>query len=216
MSHFRSNRRDLEFNLFEVHRIQDYIAEISEVDADTARDILSEIDRFADNEWAASFVDADRHEVELVEGSIELPESMKASMKAFENAGWGLIGLDSALGGTPVPPSLFWAGQELLLGANPTAMFYMGGPLFARVLFEEGTSEQQAIARLMIERHWGGTMVLTEADAGSDVGAGTTKATLVEGDTYHIEGVKRFITGNQRLVDVHRAEVPVRRPRRTR
>ena len=91
----------------------------------------------------------------------------------------------------------------------------------------------------MVERNWGGTMVLTEPDAGSDVGAGVTKAIHLEGDTYHIEGVKRFITagehdatdniihfvlarvpggraGHQRVVDVHRSEVPLRRGRQPR
>ncbi|HUO46445.1 MAG TPA: acyl-CoA dehydrogenase, partial [Acidimicrobiia bacterium] len=65
------------------------------------------------------------------------------------------------------------------------------------VMFEEGTPEQQDLARIMIDRAWAGTMVLTEPDAGSDVGAGTTRATRVEGNTYHIEGVKRFITGGE-------------------
>ena len=53
------------------------------------------------------------------------------------------MGLVEGLGGTPIPHLLFWATQELLLGANPTATFYAGGPLFARVIFEEGTEEQR-------------------------------------------------------------------------
>ncbi|MGQ0848880.1 MAG: acyl-CoA dehydrogenase, partial [Actinomycetota bacterium] len=90
-----------------------------------------------------------------------------------------------------------WATQELFLGANPTATFYASGPLFARVLFEEGTPAQQDLAKLAVDRHWAGTMALTEPDAGSDVGAGVTKAHHVEGNTYHLEGVKRFITGGE-------------------
>ena len=197
MSHFRSNLRDLEFNLFDVHRIGDYMDRLGDVDRETAGDILREIDRFATDEWAASFVDGDRSEVKLVDGEVELPASMKTSLEALNESGWNLIGLEPELGGTSIPPSLFWACQELLLGANPTAMFYGGGPLFARVLFDEGTTEQKKIAQLMIDRNWGGTMVLTEPDAGSDVGAGVTKAIHLEGDTYHIEGVKRFITAGE-------------------
>jgi hypothetical protein len=49
----------------------------------------------------------------------------------------------------------------------------------------------------MIDREWGATMVLTEPDAGSDVGAGTTKAFLQEDGSWHIEGVKRFITSGE-------------------
>ena len=65
------------------------------------------------------------------------------------------------------------------------------------LLLDEGTPEQQQMAALMIERGWAGSMVLTEPDAGSDVGAGTTRAVHVEGDMWHLEGVKRFITGGE-------------------
>lgn len=68
----------------------------------------------------------------------------------------------------------------------------------ASVLATEGTPEQiERFVKPAIERRWGGTMVLTEPDAGSDVGAGTTKATQVDGEMYHIEGVKRFITSGE-------------------
>jgi len=66
----------------------------------------------------------------------------------------------------------------------------------AYVIDKVGTEEQRKCwAQRMLDRRWGATMVLTEADAGSDVGAATTKARHVEGNTYHIEGVKRFVTG---------------------
>ena len=71
---------------------------------------------------------------------------------------------------------------------------YMAGPNFAQVVHRNGTDEQQRWAELMIERGWGATMVLTEPDAGSDVGAGRTKAVQQADGTWHLEGVKRFIT----------------------
>ena len=194
MSHYRSNLADIEFVLFEVLGTGSHLAQWGDLDVATAKALLGEIERLATNEWAASFVDADRIPLKLVDGSVELPDSVKASIDAFRAGGWDRFGLPEELGGTPVPPTLLWAGQELLLGANPTVMFYGGSGLFAKVLHEEGTPEQQELARLMIDRGWGGSMVLTEPDAGSDVGAGVTKAIHVEGDTYHIEGVKRFIT----------------------
>lgn len=195
MSHYRSNLRDLEFNLFEVHGIQSHLDAFSGLDVDTVRDILREIDRLAREEWSASFVDADRNPPELVDGEVRLPPSLKESLAALRAGGWDRLGVPEELGGTEVPPTVFWAVQELLLGANPTAAFYATGPLFARVIWEEGTEEQKKLARLMVERGWAGTMVLTEPDAGSDVGAGTTKAVHVAGDVYHLQGVKRFITG---------------------
>jgi len=199
MTHYRSNLRDLEFNLFEVHRIQDYLGSgaFEQLDEDTVRDIITEIDRLAREEWSASFIDADRTPLELKDGEVHLPESLKASLNAFRGGGWDRFGIPEEMGGVSVPPTVFWATQELLLGGNATAVFYAGGPLFARVIFEEGTESQKELAKMMVERGWAGTMVLTEPDAGSDVGAGTTKAIHLEGDTYHIEGVKRFITSGE-------------------
>ena len=199
MSHYRSNLRDLEFNLFEVHRLQDYLGKGSfgDLDGEAARAVLVGLERLAADEWAASFVTADRTPLELEGSTVKLPDALQASLRALREGGWDRFGLPPDLGGVEVPHLLFWATQELLLGANPTAVFYAGGGLFARVIFEEGTPDQQELARLMVERGWAGTMVLTEPDAGSDVGAGTTRAIEVDGNTYHLEGVKRFITGGE-------------------
>ncbi len=133
----------------------------------------------------------------LDDGEVVLPDEMKASLAALRDGGWDRFGLPEELGGHRVPRAVFWATQELLLGANPTAVFYASGPLFARLLNDEGTPEQRRIAALMMERGWAGSMLLTEPDAGSDVGAGTTRAIHVGGDLWHLEGVKRFITGGE-------------------
>jgi len=199
MGHYKSNLRDIEFNLFEVNGIQGYLGSgpWGDVDEDTARDILTEIERLATEDYAASYEDQDRIPLELVDGEVKLPDSVKASVRAFKEAGWDRLGLPEEMGGTPVPPSLVWASSEMLLAANTTVQFYAGGNLFARVLFEEGTEEQQELAKLWAAESWAGTMVLTEPDAGSDVGAATTHA-IDQGDgTWHLEGVKRFITGGE-------------------
>jgi len=199
MGHYKSNLADIEFNLFEVNRIQDYLGEgpWTDLDQDTATDILAEIERLAVEDYAASYEDQDRVPLELVDGVVSLPDSVKASVQAFRDGGWDRLGLPEEMGGMPVPPSLMWSSSEMLLAANTTVQFYAGGNLFARVLFEEGTAEQKELAKLWAANGWAGTMVLTEPDAGSDVGAGTTKA-IDQGDgTWHIEGVKRFITGGE-------------------
>ena len=68
-----------------------------------------------------------------------------------------------------------WAAAELILGANPPLFMYLSGPNMAQVLYRNGTEEQQRWGQFMIDKGWGSTMVLTEPDAGSDVGAGRTK-----------------------------------------
>lgn len=199
MSHYKSNLRDIEFNLFEVLEVENYLSDDlwPGIDRSTIGDILTEIERLAREDYAASYVDQDRIPLELVDGEIRLPESVKKSIDAFRNGGWGRLGLPVEMDGMPVPAPVGWSLSEMLLAANTTVQFFAGGALFARVLFDEGTDEQKALARMWVDRGWAGTMVLTEADAGSDVGSATTKA-IDQGDgTWHLEGVKRFITGGE-------------------
>jgi alkylation response protein AidB-like acyl-CoA dehydrogenase len=198
MSHYKSNLRDIEFNLFEVLRRQDLLGQppYPDLDEDTARSILAELDRLATGPLAASFADADRNPpvFDPATSSVRVPESLRTSYRAFMDAEWYRLALPVELGGTPAPPSLNWAVAELTLGANPAVWLYASGFPMARALWYLGTEEQKRFAQLAIERQWGGTMVLTEPDAGSDVGAGRTRAVPQPDGSWHIEGVKRFIT----------------------
>jgi alkylation response protein AidB-like acyl-CoA dehydrogenase len=198
MGHFRSNIRDLEFNLFEVFRVQDRLgtAPFEGVDADTVRGVLTELNAVATGPLAESFVDADRNPpvFDPATHSVTLPQSLKDSYRTLWDGEWWRLGLPAELGGYGIPPTVQWAAAELILGANPAVFLYLAGPNFASVLYRNGTEQQKRLAEIMIERGWGATMVLTEPDAGSDVGAGRTKAILQADGSWHIEGVKRFIT----------------------
>jgi alkylation response protein AidB-like acyl-CoA dehydrogenase len=198
MSHYKSNLRDIEFNLFEVLRRQDLLGEppYPDLDEQTARTILAELNTMAVGPLAASFTDADRNPpvFDPASGSVQVPESLRASYRAFMDAEWYRLSLPAELGGTQAPRSLNWAMAELILGSNSAIWMYSSGHTMARVLWELGTPEQKRFAELAIEREWGGTMVLTEPDAGSDVGAGRTRAVEQPDGTWHLEGVKRFIT----------------------
>jgi alkylation response protein AidB-like acyl-CoA dehydrogenase len=198
MSHYKSNLRDIEFNLFEVFGAQDRLGHgpFADLDVETARHTLVEVERLATGPLAASFVEADRTPpvYDPVACTVTMPEGFKASYKALMDSGFWTLDLPKHLGGPGAPPSLRWAASELMLGANPPAFMYMSGPGFAAILDHLGNEEQKKIAEIMIERQWGATMVLTEPDAGSDVGAGRTKAVQQADGTWHITGVKRFIT----------------------
>jgi alkylation response protein AidB-like acyl-CoA dehydrogenase len=206
MSHYRSNLRDIEFNLFEVFDADSYLGSgpFAAVDGDQARMLLGELERFTrESVWADSFVAADRQPLTLSpEGDVTVPDELDAALRAFYEAGWHLLPLPEHLGGFGAPPTLRWAGTELLAGGHATASLWPIGALMGWIVDQIGTEGQKArFALPMIERCWGGTMVLTEPDAGSDVGAGTTRATRVEdagaddlGAVYHLEGIKRFIT----------------------
>ncbi|KAB2592951.1 acyl-CoA dehydrogenase [Streptomyces arboris] len=201
MGHYKSNLRDIEFNLFEVlGRDKLYgTGPFAEMDVDTAKSILEEILRLAENELADSFADADRNPpvFDPETNTAPVPESFRKSYQSFMDSEYWRLGLPEEIGGTTAPRSLIWGYAELLLGANPAVWMYSSGPAFAGILFEEGTEEQKKVAEIAVEKQWGSTMVLTEPDAGSDVGAGRTKAVQQEDGSWHIEGVKRFITSGE-------------------
>ncbi|RBY92063.1 acyl-CoA dehydrogenase [Blastococcus sp. TBT05-19] len=198
MTHYTANLRDLEFNLFEFLDTKDKFGTgpFEQMDADTARGILAEIRKLAEGPVAASFVDADRNPpvFDPATNSVTIPESFKKSYKAVEDGEWARLDLPEHLGGFGAPHALTWGAFEMILGANPAVFMYGSGAAFAAILDELGTPDQKRLAELMLERKWGATMVLTEPDAGSDVGAGTTKAVQQADGTWHITGVKRFIT----------------------
>jgi alkylation response protein AidB-like acyl-CoA dehydrogenase len=198
VSHYKSNVRDQVFNLFEVLGVDKALGEgeYADLDVDTAKEMLSEMARLAEGPIAESFAEGDRNPpvFDPKTHSVSIPEAFKKSVHAVIEAGWDKVGLDEALGGTPTPKALMWALNEHILGANPAVWMYAGGAGFANIFYRLATDEQKKWAVLAAERGWGSTMVLTEPDAGSDVGAGRTKAVKQEDGSWHIDGVKRFIT----------------------
>jgi alkylation response protein AidB-like acyl-CoA dehydrogenase len=198
MGHYKSNLRDIEFNLFEVLGRQDLLGSeyFPEIDEQTARGIIDEVNRLATGPIADSFAEADRNPpvFDPATSSVRMPEAFKKSFQAFMDAEWFRLELPAALGGTQAPRSLHWAVAELILGANPAVWMYASGASMAHALWRMGTPEQKRFAAQAIERKWTATMALTEPDAGSDVGAGRTRAIAQPDGTWHIEGVKRFIT----------------------
>ena len=198
MGHYKSNVRDQEFNLFEVLGIDRVLGEgkYAELDADTASEMLGEMARLAEGPLADSFAEGDRHPpvFDPETHSITLPEGFKKSIHALQEGGWDKVGVDEVLGGVPVPKSLQWALIEHVLGANPAIYMYAMGAGFAQIFYHLATDEQKKWAVLAAERGWTATMVLTEPDAGSDVGAGRAKAVQQSDGSWHIDGVKRFIT----------------------
>jgi len=201
MSHYKSNVRDVEFNLFELFDRGEILgkAPFDEVDVDTAKSIVSEIERIAREDLAASFVDSDRNPpaYDPATHSVTMNDSFKKSYDAWMASEWWRLQVPEELGGQKAPASLVWGSAEFVLGANPPIWMFACGPAFARIVFENGIERDQKIAQHMVDRQWGATMVLTEPDAGSDVGAGRTKAFPNEDGSWNIEGVKRFITSGE-------------------
>jgi alkylation response protein AidB-like acyl-CoA dehydrogenase len=197
MSHYKANLRDIEFNLFEVFGAGDRLGTGPfTVDAETARDALGEIERLSTGPLAESYLSSDRNPpvYDPATCTVTMPEDFKKSFRALMDSEWWRLDLPEHMGGAGSSPSLRWAAAEMFLGANPGTFLYMSGPGFATILDRVGNDDQKRWGQLIVDKEWGATMVLTEPDAGSDVGAGRTKAYPNEDGTWRIEGVKRFIT----------------------
>ncbi|MSW16346.1 MAG: acyl-CoA dehydrogenase, partial [Actinobacteria bacterium] len=198
MGHYIANLRDIEFCLFDLLD-RDSILGTSiykDIDRATAMGMLEEIKRLAEKDLADSFIDGDRMGVDFnpATGDAKLPPSFIKSYRAYVDNGWGLIDAPVEIGGTLIPPSLRWAIAEMVLGSNPSVHIYASGFSFAHVAYVLGNEKQKQLAKIMVEKDWGATMMLTEPEAGSDVGAGRSKAVEQPDGTWHITGTKRFIT----------------------
>jgi alkylation response protein AidB-like acyl-CoA dehydrogenase len=216
VSHYKTNLRDIEFNLFEVLGRDEVLGEgrFAEVDSETARAILSEVDRLAREDLAASYEDSDRNPpvFDPQTHTAPVPESFAKSYRAWMDAEYWRLQVVEEIGGTPAPSSLNWAIAEMVLGANAPVWMYAAGPSFANVVHRNGNERDKRIAQIMVEKGWNTTMVLTEPDAGSDVGAGRTKATLNEDGSWNIEGVKRFITSAESQLSDNIVHLVLARP----
>jgi alkylation response protein AidB-like acyl-CoA dehydrogenase len=198
MGHYKSNVRDLEFNLFELLSLDKVLADdaFGDLDGESVREMLSEAARLAEGPVAESFAESDRHPPTFDPDThvVSLPEPFKKSLSAWRDGEWFRVGLNEDVGGVPAPSMVAWAVNEFVLGANPAVFMFLAGPFMGNILYGIGNEQQRHWASMAIDRNWGATMVLTEPDAGSDVGAGRTKATEQGDGTWHIDGVKRFIT----------------------
>ena len=198
MGHYIANLRDIEFCLFDLLGRESILGKslYADLDKETVLGMLGEVKRLCENDLAASFIEGDRVGTDFnkASGDVKVPESFKKSYRAYVDGGWGLIDSPAELGGTLIPPSVRWAIAEMVLGSNPAVHIYASGFAFAQVAYVLGTENQKKMAKHMVEKQWGATMMLTEPDAGSDVGAGRSKAVKQADGTWHITGTKRFIT----------------------
>jgi alkylation response protein AidB-like acyl-CoA dehydrogenase len=198
--HYKANIRDIEFNLFEYLKIQtNYLGkkEYENIDEDGAKELLGTFKNLCEQEICNTFYETDKVPLALdSQGNVSLPPQFYSCMKKFYQDGWDKIDTPEHLGGYGVPATVAWATFELLSGANPClALYTVMGPVVSRVIDSFGTEKQKNLfVKNMLDKNWGGTMVLTEPDAGSDVGSARTKAKHLKEDLYEIDGVKRFIT----------------------
>lgn len=193
MAQFKTDLRDIYFNLFNVLKIQDHTG-YAENDM---KDIINECNKFIEKEIYPSRTIGDQEGVQLSkDGKVTVPPSFHKPFKSYYENGWFGIGYPEEIGGMPSPHSVSLVCQSIMNGANVSFAMYPGLTRGAMdVILKVGTQDQQdTYVPKMMTGEWGGTMCLTEPGAGSDVGAGITTATPTGSGTYKIKGVKIFIS----------------------
>lgn len=194
MSKYHSDQRDILFNLLDVLKIQDH--EGYEFDSQSIKVVLDEFDKFVENEIFPHREASDKDGVTLTEKGVKVPEYLKPSHKAYYENGWFALGFPEEMGGASVPEAMHAACVSLSTGANAAWMMYPGLSRAAlNVINLKGDNYLKATyLEPMMTGRYGGTMCLTEAGAGSDVGNLRTTATPIEGKRYKIKGSKIFIS----------------------
>jgi alkylation response protein AidB-like acyl-CoA dehydrogenase len=197
MGYYKADIRDIEFNLTELLKVQEHSQYgLGEQDI---KGILSEYNKFVENEIFPTREPSDKEGVRHVNGKVLVPESLKSVQKSFYENGWFALGMPEDIGGTPVPEGLYVACMSLATGANVAWMMYPGLSRAAlNVVNLKGSDFMKAnIVPKMMTGEWGGTMCLTEAGAGSDVGALRTTAKPLGNGKYSIHGTKIFISSGE-------------------
>ncbi|HAF68226.1 MAG TPA: acyl-CoA dehydrogenase [Acidimicrobiaceae bacterium] len=198
MSDYRAPTDDMLFVL-------EHIANLSELasregydhaDLETVAGVLDEAARFMEEQLAPLNQKGDQEGLLVENGRIFHPDGFADAYEKFVEAGWNGIALDEGHGGGGMPWCVGLAVQEMMTAAN---MAFSLCPLLTQgaidaISHHANETLQEIYLPKMISGEWSGTMNLTEPQAGSDVGALTSKAVPVEDGTWLISGTKIFIT----------------------
>ncbi len=199
LNRYKADLRDFQFLLFEQFRVQDLLKDerYAEWDEAQIRLVLDEAYRFVREVVGPLNAVGDRLGCTLENGRVKAPPGFKEAWQKLYEAGWKGIGSESDRGGMGAPLPLQGCVEEMLCGANNSFSMYPGlTHAAAEVIAEFGTEQQRTrYAVPMFKGAWGGTMCITEAHAGSDVGAASTSAKKCPDGTYLIRGTKIFISG---------------------
>jgi alkylation response protein AidB-like acyl-CoA dehydrogenase len=201
-----SDRRDIDFVLHEQLNVDQFSKSemYAEFNKKTVDLIVSEARNLAVKEILPTRTEGDEVGCKFEKGKVIVPEIFRKPYELLCEGEWTAMPEDPEYGGQGMPRSVTMAASEYFNGANYAFMMYSGLTHGAGKLVEAfGTDEQKATyLKKMFTGEWSGTMCLTEADAGSDVGALTTKAVPNGDGTYSITGQKIFISaGDHDLVE---------------
>ena len=196
-----ADRRDIDFVLWEQLKADAFLEleTFSEYDRRTCGLIIDEARRLAIKEVLPTLAEGDREGVRLENGSVTVPACFRRPFELLLEGGWNNLGVSREMGGQGAPTFLAAAVSEYFMAANWSLYCYatMGNGT-ARLVATYGTQEHRRLyLEPLVTARWGGTMLLTEPEAGSDVGALTTTAVRQDDGTFLLSGNKIFITNGE-------------------
>ena len=201
MAQYIADRRDIDFVLHEQIQVADLSKTelFGDFNKKTVDMIVSEARNLAIKEILPTMEAGDREGCQFDNGKVTVPESFHRAFELLKEGEWVAMTEDPEWGGQGMPKTLALAASDYLMGANCAFMMYAGLTHGAGRLIESFGSEKQKQLFLnkMYSGEWTGTMLLTEPEAGSDVGALTTAAVKNDDGTYSITGNKIFISGGE-------------------
>lgn len=201
MAQVIADRRDVDFVLHEQFKVSELSKheKFAEFNKKTVDLIVSEARNLAVKEILPTQKIGDEVGTKFEGGNVTVPEEFHKAWELFKEGEWLAMPEDLEYGGQGMPRLLSMAASDYLVGANYAFMMYPGLTHGAGKLVEEfGTEEQKRVfLKNMYSGKWTGTMLLTEPEAGSDVGALTTSAKKNDDGTYSITGSKIFISGGE-------------------
>jgi alkylation response protein AidB-like acyl-CoA dehydrogenase len=196
-----ADRRDVDFVLHEQLNVEELSKHelFAEFNKKTVDLIVSEARNLAIKEILPTQEEGDREGTKFENGRVTVPESFHKAWELFKEGEWLAMIEDPEWGGQGMPRSVALAASDYMNGANFAFMMYPGLTHGAGKLVEAfGTDKQKALfLKKMYTGEWTGTMLLTEPEAGSDVGALTTSAVKNEDGTYSVTGNKIFISSGE-------------------
>ncbi|WP_028313803.1 acyl-CoA dehydrogenase [Desulfatibacillum aliphaticivorans] len=198
MAQVIADRRDIEFVLYEqleADKINKH-KEYSDLDKKSLDLIITEARNLALKELLPINSEADKTGLRFENNQVFVPEVFHKPFKILAEDGWGSVTEDPELGGQGLPTLIMQPIIEYLMGACGVCLGYVTmGHGTGKMIELFGTEKQKELyLKNLYSAKWGGTMVLTEAEAGSDVGNLSTTAKKNDDGTYSITGNKIFIT----------------------
>lgn len=175
------------------------IADFSDFDDELYAAILEEAGKFATGVLQPINRSGDEEGCQYDDGVVTTPKGFKEAYQAYVEGGWQSITADPNYGGQGLPKALHVLIEEMFYSANTSFCLYGSLTGGATKLLEAHADEATKEKYLpnLISGQWSGSMCLTEAHAGSDLGLLKTKAEPRDDGSYSLEGSKIFITGGE-------------------